>query len=377
VVGHGPLRRFEIEVERGLKIDRTKFASQVQRILFDPRGWTGRGHLALQRVNSGVVDLRVTLASPATVDKLCFPLPTAGVADCFNRGRAVINYNRWTLGSASYAGDLRDYRYYLINHEFGHGLGHGHRACPGPGRRSFVMMEQTGTTFGCRRQPWPRGIEQRKAVVPLLVLVLEGPGEPAAEGGRIVRALGAVDRRLKVRIYHGLRALSVKRLKDAGAVVAIGTGGMAPPKKRARRELLAFLHEEGGLVAVGSATRRLRRWPQWAKMLGVSGAPVPVPAGADVRVRLRHEPATMLVPPDFASPDPIFAVGSRVKAKVVASLARTREPVAWCRKEGAGHVFADAIGDGATSWTGASQQALVAGGLAWALELANGDHCPD
>jgi hypothetical protein len=123
VSGGGPVRRFAVEVERGLPVNRDAFAASVQRILLDRRGWTGARRLALQRVDSGIVDLRVTLARPHTLDRLCFPLHTAGVVDCFNRGRAVINVERWTRGSVSYAGDLRHYRHYLVNHEVGHGLG--------------------------------------------------------------------------------------------------------------------------------------------------------------------------------------------------------------------------------------------------------------
>src|SRR5581483_7562695 len=258
VVGTGPLRRFAVDVERGVGVDRASFADAVQRILLDPRGWTGAGgRLALQRVDSGDVDIRVTLARPRTVDRLCYPLHTAGFADCFNKGRAVINVDRWTQGSVSYTGDLRDYRSYLIDHEVGHGLGHGHKQCPGPGRRSFVMMQQTGTTFGCRRQPWPRASEQRLPLVPPRVVVVTGSGDAAAAGAAYVQALAAPDRRLDVSVVFVLRPAD---LRGAAAVAVLDTSAVpAPPAPAtlpsapARRALERFVRAGGGVLALGSS----------------------------------------------------------------------------------------------------------------------------
>jgi hypothetical protein len=236
VVGSGPLRRFAVEVQRGIRIDRTTFGAAVQRILLDPRGWTGAGGLSLQRVDSGVIDLRVTLARPRMVDRLCYPLHTRGFADCFNRGRAVINLDRWTRGSVSYGRDLADYRDYLINHEVGHGLGHGHRYCPGPGRRSFVMMQQTGTLFGCRSQPWPRPVEQRRPIVPPRVLTTD-PVVAAT-----LRGWAGPDRRLTV--------VGGGPLRRAAAVVV-----STPPARAVRR----YVRAGGGLVQLGAPAVSCRR----------------------------------------------------------------------------------------------------------------------
>jgi Protein of unknown function (DUF3152) len=332
VAGSGPLRRFAVEVQRGIHVDRAAFGAAVQRILLSPRGWTGAGGLALQRVDSGVIDLRVTLARPAMVDKLCFPLRTRGVADCFNRGRAVINLDRWTRGSRPWGRDLVHYRDYLINHEVGHGLGHGHRFCPGPGRRSFVMMQQTGTAFGCRTQPWPRRSEQRVPLIPPRVLA----PDPAAAG--TLRALAGPDRRLTV----------VRRgpLSRVGALVAT-----APASRAVRR----WVRAGGGLVALGAAA-------------GTAGAVVSPPAAVDVPDH--RDPPTLLAPPAFATAAP-FVPGGVVHGHVLATTGGL--PVAWCRRQGAGRVLYDALGS--DEWPSAGQQALVAGGLAWVMGLAAGPGC--
>ena len=42
-----------------------------------------------------------------------------------------------------------------VNHEVGHGLGHGHQTCPRSGTAAVVMQQQTITLGGCQAWPWP------------------------------------------------------------------------------------------------------------------------------------------------------------------------------------------------------------------------------
>jgi hypothetical protein len=151
VLGSGSLLRFAVEVEGGLRIDRRAFAARVTEILSDRRSW-GR---AVQRVGSGPVDVRVTLASPATTNRLCAPLLTNGIFSCGQGGRAVLNVWRWRTGADAYSGDIRRYRIYMVNHEVGHLLGLGHTWCPASGALAPVMMQQTKGVAPCRPNPWP------------------------------------------------------------------------------------------------------------------------------------------------------------------------------------------------------------------------------
>jgi hypothetical protein len=150
------VKSFLIEVEEGLRIDRRAFATTVQRILFDERGWGADGRLTFKRVDSEPVDFRIALSSPRTTDRLCAPLETAGRYSCHQDGRAVLNYKRWQLGAKAYGRNLKGYRAYLVNHEVGHALGHAwHPSCPRPGARAPVMMQQTMGVGRCRPHAWP------------------------------------------------------------------------------------------------------------------------------------------------------------------------------------------------------------------------------
>ena len=164
--GPGPVRTFSVEVEQGLPIDRQSFAEFVQGVMYDPRGWGARGTLAFRRTDSPSASFTVTLSSPATTDRLCAPLVTAGRYSCHQDGRAVLNYLRWTSGAPPYKGDLVGYRTYMINHEVGHALGHGaHNFCTTIGAKAPLMMQQTKGVDACKPNPWPLPFE-REVVAP-------------------------------------------------------------------------------------------------------------------------------------------------------------------------------------------------------------------
>lgn len=170
VVGTGNLIRYSIDVENGIGgIDLGQFATQVQTVLADARSWAGHGNLALQRVDSGHIDLHVTLTSSLTVRTICgYDIPTetscyaqAGSVTGIDVNRVILNNARWVRGDANYVGDLEAYRTYMINHEVGHGLGHMHSHSCLPEGLAPVMMQQTlglksaVTGKMCAANPWP------------------------------------------------------------------------------------------------------------------------------------------------------------------------------------------------------------------------------
>lgn len=159
----GRVVRYTVEMEGGLGVDAALVARTVRGVLLDARGWQREDHVRFVNVSPAqadrgdAVDIRVTLASPALTDRLCHPLRTLSQVSCWNGTRSVLNLRRWLLGDDSYGTDVARYRVYQVSHEVGHGLGHGHRSCPAPGRRAPVMVQQTLSLQGCRAWPYPTG----------------------------------------------------------------------------------------------------------------------------------------------------------------------------------------------------------------------------
>jgi hypothetical protein len=160
VYGTGPLKRFVVEVEDGIGVDGAAFAEAVETTLGDPRSWGNGGRMSFQRVgiaeaDADQYDFRVTLVSPGNMEKYCPGVGTGGYTSCRYGERAVINLARWETAVPDYQGDIATYRLYVVNHEVGHALGHGHEQCAGDGQLAPVMQQQTLGLDGCVKNPWP------------------------------------------------------------------------------------------------------------------------------------------------------------------------------------------------------------------------------
>ncbi|MEJ5915049.1 DUF3152 domain-containing protein [Pseudokineococcus sp. 1T1Z-3] len=145
-------------VEDGLPADGQAAAETVMSTLQDPRGWAREGW-AFARTDgadgSPEPDVDVVLASPDLTDASCAPLQTRGQLSCRNGGRTVLNWLRWVEGAEAYGEDRVGYRRYLVAHEVGHFLGHGHEGCPAEGAPAPVMLQQSKGLQGCAPNPWP------------------------------------------------------------------------------------------------------------------------------------------------------------------------------------------------------------------------------
>lgn len=151
--GDGTVRRMRVSVEGGLPVDGQAFASFVLDTLNDGRSWTRDGYTFAR--TDGTFDTHVVVASPVTSREMCRPLETMGTLSCRNGDKVVLTWYRWVNGQEDFGEDLTGYRHYLVNHEVGHSLGHGHASCPGPGRLAPVMMQQTKGVKPCLPNAWP------------------------------------------------------------------------------------------------------------------------------------------------------------------------------------------------------------------------------
>lgn len=155
--GPGTVRSVRVEAELGLPLDGDVLAEAVLATLNDPRGWGATDGVTFSRTAGDDASIRVVLASPATTDRMCAPLQTEGRYSCGNAGTgvAVLNFDRWVHGAADFGDDVATYRQYLVNHEVGHVLGHGHESCPAPGAVAPVMVQQSISAEGCVPNGWP------------------------------------------------------------------------------------------------------------------------------------------------------------------------------------------------------------------------------
>lgn len=148
---------YRFEYEKGLDIDPAVVARSIHMILNDPRGW-GFG---FKRVD-GKADFVLSFASPATINKLCFPLNTNGQASCSIGDTVNINAKLWANGTSmwtEFGKSADDYRIYVVNHETGHFLGHNHEFCPIQGNLAPTMQQQSspsGNNRGCIPNGWPQ-----------------------------------------------------------------------------------------------------------------------------------------------------------------------------------------------------------------------------
>ncbi|WP_144121709.1 DUF3152 domain-containing protein [Catellatospora sichuanensis] len=156
--GAGTVRKFRVAAEKGAEADVKAFAAEVERIIADPRGWTGGGKHRFQRVaEKATNEFTVYLATAGTTQKMCAAggLHTEGFTSCRLPGQLILNLDRWSQAVPGYGAPLPDYQAFALNHELGHQLGYGHEACPAPGKPAPVMQQQSTGLKDCTPNFWP------------------------------------------------------------------------------------------------------------------------------------------------------------------------------------------------------------------------------
>ncbi len=157
----GPIRKFRVAIESNIGeniVEMAAFVAKVDATLGDPRSWVGGNTYRLQQVaGNAKSEFTLYLSTPETTNHLCAPLPSNGYTSCRQGSKVVLNVARYMTSVPYYRNDkvvLDTYRTYMINHETGHALGHGHELCPGNGKPAPVMEQQTLGLHGCEPNPW-------------------------------------------------------------------------------------------------------------------------------------------------------------------------------------------------------------------------------
>jgi hypothetical protein len=153
--GAGPTVIFTVEIEPRTGIHPAEALELVEDALFDPRSWAR--DVRLVRIDDPEqAEIRLLFAAPSTVDGHCAGagLVTHGIYSCWNGRFAAINSWRYAFGATGFD-DRTSYRRYVVNHEVGHALGHGHLECPEPGAHAPLMLQQTASLAGCVANEWP------------------------------------------------------------------------------------------------------------------------------------------------------------------------------------------------------------------------------
>lgn len=149
-----------VVTESDISVDTELFAGIVVNTLNDDRGWGADGSVAFELVEPDDAEVAIRLATPDTVDELCAPLNTMGYTSCRTGSDVVLNVDRWAEATEDFleaGGSLAEYRTYLVNHEVGHFLGHGHVEECNPDGNAPVMMQQTLDLRQCEPNGWPAG----------------------------------------------------------------------------------------------------------------------------------------------------------------------------------------------------------------------------
>lgn len=158
----GRVVTYRLNVEGGMHVDTSALARTLGAALLDRRGWQAVDHVRFVQVTPAQLakgtkaQLTISVASPHQVDNLCAPLPTHGGTSCATGQHVILNYKLWADGVVYFKGKLAEYREYMVNHEVGHALGHGHQLCSAKGAYAPVMQQQTLGLQGCKPWPWPK-----------------------------------------------------------------------------------------------------------------------------------------------------------------------------------------------------------------------------
>ena len=140
--------------------DDDDFVSTARQIIKHPRGWESLGYTFVFHgsPDAALPRIRMTLTPQSVLDARFPDFRHQRLSLCNMTTREIfINEGRWHrwYDDDKSTMTLRDYRFYVINHELGHALGFDHARCPGAGMPAPIMLQQTLGLGGCTPTRFP------------------------------------------------------------------------------------------------------------------------------------------------------------------------------------------------------------------------------
>jgi type 1 glutamine amidotransferase len=157
-----------------------------------------------------------------------------------------------------------------------------------------------------------------------------------------------------------------KNLDDFDAVVLL-TAGEPKLTSRQKADLLSFVREGKGLIAVHSAIGSFRSWPEFAEMIGgrIEERPAAV-EDWDVTVLASASPLTTFFPKSFRIRDNFSPVALQEGVRVLAK-SGDGAPLVWTKTYGRGRVFVSQLGHEDAVWDRTDIQKMYLEAIRWAI----------
>lgn len=192
-------------------------------------------------------------------------------------------------------------------------------------------------------------------------------------------------------LTKGKLGSNAKNLDTFDTVVFASTTGELDMTPEQKRDLLAFVHDDGkGFVGIHAALDTFHKWPEYGEMIG--GWFDQHPWGtfnATIRNEAPDFPATRHFPKTFMKRDEIYqpsSIWSRDKVNVLLSLDTSaldlKNPkvhrtdgdfaVAWAKTYGKGRVFYSTLGHTQESWQDPDILTMYEEAIKWSLGLVDG-----
>lgn len=157
-----------------------------------------------------------------------------------------------------------------------------------------------------------------------------------------------------------------KNLQDFDAVVLL-TSGEPKLTQAQKSDLLSFVRNGNGLVAIHSAIGSFRGWPEFADVIGGKNEERPAATEDwDVTVLDTANPLVSFLPKSFRIRDNFSPVAVPKGVRVLAQ-SGDGTPIVWTKSYGKGRVFVSQIGHYDAVWDRRDVQHLYLEGIRWAI----------